>query len=71
VMDPPDGWFPFDVGDRRTYPHICAPTEVLYANGQTKTGDFLRLVSRARVEKIAPVVRWRYVGKVLRYEHMP
>jgi hypothetical protein len=62
---------PFDVGDRHTYPRVCAPTEVLYADGQTRIGDFLRLVSRARVGKIAPIVRWRYIGKVVRFEHMP
>jgi hypothetical protein len=63
-MEPPDGWYSFDVGDPGTYPQLFAPTQVLYANGQTKVGDFLRLVSRTRVEKIAPIVRWRYIGKV-------
>ena len=70
-MEHPDGWCPFDVGDRSTYPHLCAPTQVLYDNGQTRIGDFLHLVSRTRVEKISPIVRWRYIGKVVNLEHMP
>jgi len=59
------GWFPFDVNDRRTYPQLLAPAQVLFADGQTSIGDFLRLLSRVRLQKKPPIVRWRYIGKVL------
>ena len=64
-MEPPEAWLPFDVNDRRTYPRLCEPTEVLYADGCTTIGDFLLLLSHARVEKKAPIVAWQYIGKVL------
>lgn len=62
-MEPPSGWCPFDAGDRRTYPQLCAPTQVQYADGQTRIGIFFGSF-RARKEK-------RYIGKVVSFEHMP
>ena len=44
---------------------------MLYSNGQTRIGGFFRLVSRTGVERIAPVVKWRYIGKVVGLGHMP
>ena len=64
-MEPPETWLPFDVNDRRTYPQLYERTRVLFADGHTTIGDFLQLLSHARVEKKAPIVGWRYIGKVM------
>lgn len=45
----PSDWHTFNAGIRETYPKLAATVQVQYADGGNAEGDFLKLLSHARV----------------------
>jgi hypothetical protein len=54
-------WHHFDPGDRSTYPKVNSPIQVKDAIGARFQGDFLKLVSDARLLLKPKITGWRYI----------